>query len=665
MTYNPRMNQDDDDLGSGTPPPPQGQDNSAELDILKRSLNDAAYERERVTKELEKRTKGHEKALKAKQGELDAASKQLANLKKQLDEASTANAKPGDDTYEHLIGEREKVEEECKRLQDAIEVAKHEFASLEEETKKLRQDFAKEHKLLSELLQELLTVDPHPHGGDAGLADRLTSLIHALQNKVGSLESIQLTAENLTLIELSTLMRIRVLGGVGRDDVTAFVNEDMPDWGNAFDAIVAEKKAAGVPDDLLDLFEDGLKVILAYLATSHGAMKQAVADAEQRANEFDVQLQTAQAVVTDHTACDNEEAALKRQIADLETKNHDLQAAQGTLSAADHTQCEADKVELSGRLQGASTQASNASAQVIDLEGRLKASLEAETTAEREKQKYEDLVVALDPQPTKDEKKRFDRVRALAAGELEKITPTFGDHFKYWPVWIAILMAVVCTGVVMHIRGTTNVVTQPTVENSAVESNTTDDAAPEVSSEGSLDLPAASSSETPLVDAAPKTDDSKDTLDPPDDETETCWNIDNNVMSLLFGQRLKDGKIFGRVPILELGNKRITCDSPPSYDEDTELTDVSGLNCQACVPIAAGEYPVEDYLSKISAQTDPSCYTDPASYRFHKWPRGKSIRINCGESPAPYDAVRNCRDITGCDIVVPDPDEVKCEECGD
>ncbi|MBD3281599.1 hypothetical protein GF391_02525 [Candidatus Uhrbacteria bacterium] len=141
---------------------------------------------------------------------------------------------------------------------------------------------------------------------------------------------------------------------------------------------------------------------------------------------------------------------------------------------------------------------------------------------------------------------------------------------------------------------------------------------------------------------------------------EKCYPVSAKVMALHHGRRLKNGKIFGQLRDVPEGYHRIVCDGSREPDE-TGWTDVS--NCKSCGP-KPGSYPVAEYLEVFTGQSDPTCYTSPSNFSFHRWSKN-SLHFDCGGKTQPYDAMRECSDMSGCKLVLPDPEETACEVCGD
>ncbi|MDF1497201.1 MAG: hypothetical protein P1P90_04020 [Patescibacteria group bacterium] len=246
----------------------------------------------------------------------------------------------------------------------------------------------------------------------------------------------------------------------------------------------------------------------------------------------------------------------------------------------------------------------------------------------------EKLLVKLDPDTSGPLDKRNDRIiaRVDSAVASTKVTPR--RAFKEPLVLLALVVALIAGALTSYLFVTR---AMPAMMG------------PGAAASASGSVPEEVAEDVPL---APVETTVQNTVGAPATVPESCYPVNAQTVSLFFGQQLIDGKIFGRVPKLKAGQKRIKCDTDPVYDDVNKQTDVSG--CKACIPYEPGTYNASDLMGSIFPQSDATCYVEPTNYRFHSWPSGKSIRFDCSKD-APYDAVRNCRDVSGCSIIIPDP----------
>jgi len=560
-------------------PKSEGAATTAEFTALQSALDTATAECERITKELESRQEIHELAIRAKLDEIAAAEDVIKRLERELSEAKASGTKTGDDTYEHLIGEREKVEEECKRLQTELNQIRTELETTQAQKRDLENELRELRKSHNEAHAELTRLAQAPS------ADTNSELQEAHREHT----------------------RYRALLDKAREKIeqsTALTNElwdQIKELNRQIEQLEADKRA------------------LKDSATAPTTTVQ-IENLNQRCTELSKSLEY--------------QVSLK--------KAAEEQAA-----------------DLQKLLQEANQTAAGWETLVSTREGELREAVQKYEQALVLLEKVDAVLNEADPDSSETGDTREDRIRTLAAQLAASAhQPLTAKRAFKMPVVLAAFALAMVAALVAGVIGTHAYMTRAT-KNSA---QSTLGAA--VATSASAEAPEVALANTPAGEASdeeePATEEAAGTS-PPTALPETCYPVDANVVALFFGQELRDGKINGQVPVLEAGMKRIKCATPPSYDEASKQTDIFG--CEACVPGGPGIYKAENYMKNLSAQVDPSCYTEPYDYKFHMWPSGQSIRFSC-DKLAPYDPVRNCRDIRGCNVIVPDPNTVKCATCG-
>ncbi len=410
---------------------------------------------------------------------------------------------------------------------------------------------------------------------------------------------------------------------------------------------------------------------------------------EKRIGELDAALASAQASYAELEKKANQAVQQARQERDklaAQVKNLQTAAKSGGADAAElaRLQQRADELERSARYQ--SQLKDQALAEVKRLEAAFEQirqerdgfEVDIASLSNELKQAQAKIADLEQSNPQVVVNKRREAIRAEARDEAAKLDPNLSDEDRDEAiseindrarrelqkleakqtrlsgrfVLIAGLILTVIVGVLGYIVGAQSNRTADTAAPAVTPAPASSLPAPETTGStapaGTVQEPEAIETETPVPPGLPEYE-------------EVCYPVSAKVMSLHHGRQLKDGKIFGQLrDDVPEGYHRIVCDGSREPDE-TGWTDVS--DCKSCGP-KPGSYPVEDYLEVFTGQSDPSCYTSPSNFSFHRWSKN-SLHFDCGGKPQPYDALRECSDMRGCKLVLPDPKETACEVCGD
>jgi predicted nucleic acid-binding Zn-ribbon protein len=478
--------------------------------------------------------------------ELKASGNQTANLQKKLDEALAALKAPtvakSDDTYDYLIAEREKVEEECRRLQNELDTVQTKCAELQNKL-----DFEKK---------------------DAESVFRLhISKIEELEEK------------------------IRVLESLPSED------EDQ--------------------DKLLESLKTDLQANKDYIKELADYTRQ-IEDDKARLTQEIRQLKavpTTPFPVADHSVCNQKIQDLNQKVQKL---NEDLQ-----------------KAYLRGQY----------------LESTIKTEESKWIDAQKAQKQAQEIANALhaflgeiDPEPTGDPKLRHDRIKQLKEKKVVEIpVSTETSKAKIFFFLLIVLVALGAGILIGHCGGSDS--TQEATADSAASQATANKPPPvevPVTPQVPMDAPVASK-----VNSTPP---------------ETCYPANPRSILALLNQKSDDATVLGKVRInAPKGNKRIKCNGNPAFENGR--TDLSG--CEICVPFGPGRYSADnaEFVSAILGRSDASCYDYRARTPVSEWSK-RTIHLDCKNKPD-YFIPADCRDITGCDIVVPDPKKIACDTCAD
>ncbi len=630
-------------LNPGRPPRAQKQtktsdpgSSAAELTAIQDALDSTTKENRRIASELESRQEAHEQALKAKEDALAAAEEKILRIEKELSETKVAGAKTGDNTYDELVVMRESVQEECEQLRTDVQSLTAELAAEKESYQTLDKVFVeklhyieRQDEQLATLTEDMNKLKKSKTKAEEDLAKALADLsadsgstveVDSLKRRIAELAQECEKLEHKLAKETSAAIELQQKLDELKD---RFDGKTPVDSGHfkTFQIILRELNAL----DPEKLGADSLIV-----KRINDMITELKADLAQAKSEL------ARAGSGDHDTCNNEINRLEARCVELDRmKNHEA----------------ALKDESNDNLQKA----------VADLDSVRQNLDDWKKHADKVTSEREDLhqtLKRLDPDPDATLDGREQRIREALENTDQSASPTTHKNPFKEPLVLLALVGMLIAGAfasyMFVTRGMNNSSLGASAATSASASANAE--APEGEVSNTLEGKAVDAEEEPATETAEANEAPAAVMLP-----ETCYPVDANVIALFFGQELRDGKIHGQVPQLEAGKKRIKCATAPVYDAASKLTDISG--CEACVPGGPGIYKAEGYMKNLSAQIDPSCYTEPYDYKFHMWPSGQSIRFSC-DTLAPYDPVRNCRDVRGCNVIVPDPNMVKCSTCG-
>jgi predicted nucleic acid-binding Zn-ribbon protein len=481
--------------------------------------------------------------------ELKASGSQTANLQKELDEALEAlKATPvakSDDTYDYLIAEREKVEEECRRLQNELDAVQTKCAELQNKL-----DFEKT---------------------DAESVFRLhISKIEELEEKIQVLESLPSEDED-------------------QDKLLESLKNDLQ---------LKDREIQNLLDEIRQIEDDRSRLV-------------------QDIRQLKA-VPTTPFPVADHSACNQKIQELNLKIQKL---NEELQKAYDR----------AQRLETTIELE----QSNWVEAQ------------ERKDWAEKTANSLHKFLNEIDPEPTGDPRLRNERIYgAINSKEKIEVVAESTLMSRILKAIVILLVGLLVGGLIGHCVGSSD------------DDLTTDETATEATSANSAEEPPPV--EVPVtVQVAPNTNAEPKPSTPP----ETCYPANPRSILALLNQKSDDATVFGRVQInAPKGTKRIVC-------AETERTFIKGrvnlAGCEICVPYGPGRYPANDskYVSAILGRADAACYDYRARTPVSEW-SDKTIHLDCKDKPD-YFIPADCRDITGCDIVVPDPKKIACDTCAD
>ncbi len=479
--------------------------------------------------------------------ELKASGNQTANLQKELDEALAAlkatTVAKSDDTYDYLIAEREKVEDECGRLKNELDAVQTKCAELQNKL-----DFEKT---------------------DAESVFRLhISKIEELEDKISILESMPSEDED-------------------QDKLVKSLTDDLQ---------LKDREIQNLRDEI-----------------------RRIEDEKSRLNQEIRQLKAVPTTIfsaADHSVCNQKIQDLNQKVQKL---NEELQKAYDRARRLETT------IELE--------QSKWAEAQ------------ETKEWAEKTANALHAFLNEIDPEPDGNPQLREDRIyNAIKNQERMQVRPAGLSQKMMVLISFAMLfVGMIFGGVIVY---GISVMTDESV---------TDETATEATSANSAEEPPPV--EVPVtVQVAPNTNAEPEPSTPP----ETCYPANPRSILALLNQKSDDATVLGRVQInAPKGTKRIVCQEKERAFADGR-TNLAG--CEICVPYGPGRYPAESkYVSAILGRADASCYDYRARTPVSEW-SDKTIHLDCKDKPD-YFIPADCRDITGCDIVVPDPKKIACDTC--
>ncbi len=650
--------------GGGEPP----KDDKA-LKALQKALDDANAERERVTTALDEQRERYEASLKEKSEAVKAAEDVISRLERELSEAKTAGKAPGDNTYDSLIAEREKVEAECKRLQAELEKAQREADKAKGE---LSNSLA-EIEELKKRLDDAIMNGPSDHEVCNKRANELQAELenHREQHRAIGLERDRLQNE--------------------LDELTAEIDASREE--NARNQASATRKIGDLELQIADLQSK--------VASAHGpnvaALEHELAKLRQEKAGLESELEAAKAAGKRFQSksndlqqkLDQEKAGngsadriqkliqqvngLQVSLGEKDREINDLQAKLATATAGDTTALQHQIAQLQQEKAGLEARVNSLNQQVRDLETEVSNLQSSQHPMLLELQRVfpevldfvemkwkvehegRTKVASLDPGLSDEQRKaavaQIQRETELRTRALMRQTKKQIGSSGVKPL-VAVagaLFIAVLVGVLGYVIGAQGAQAPDATEAPApAMSETTAVRAPDTP-------PPATTSEPQTVVGAPV----EETPPPMPAVEEVCYPITQKIMALHHGLQLRDGKIFGAVTEGKKGHQRIVCDSARLPDE-SGWTDVS--DCKSCGP-KPGRYAVEQYLPAFTHQSDASCYTSPATFNeFQAWD-ANSLRFDCGDKKPPYNAQYDCMDMTGCFLVKPDPDATQCGIC--
>mgnify|MGYP000886291102 CR=1 FL=1 len=476
--------------------------------------------------------------------ELKASGNQTANLQKELDEALAAlkatTVPKSDDTYDYLIAEREKVEEECRRLQNELDAAHAKCAELQNKL-----DFEKT---------------------DAESVFRLhISKIEELEDKISILESIPDDDED-------------------QDKLVQSLSADLQ---------LKDREIQNLLDEI-----------------------RRIEDEKSRLNEEIRQLKavpTTPFPVADHSVCNQKIQDLNQKVQKL---NEDLQKAYDRARRLETT---------------------------IEFEqSKLVEAQETKEWAEKTANALHAFLNEIDPEPDGDPEMREERIYNAFKNQ-ERTQVRASQKMMVLISFGMLLVGMIFGGVIGY--GTCAMTGEPATDETATEAasaNSTEEPPP-------VEVPVT-------VQTAPSANAEPEPSTPP----ETCYPANPQNILALLNQKSKDATVWGRVQInTPKGAKRIVCQETERAFADGR-TNLAG--CEICVPYGPGRYPADSkYVSAILGRTNASCYDYRARTPVSEW-SDKTIHLDCKEKPD-YFIPADCRDITGCQIVVPDPKKIACDTC--
>lgn len=649
--------------GKGGSQPPK--EDAKATKALQKALDDANAERERVTKALDEQRDKYEASLKEKSEAVKAAEDVIARLERELSEAKAAGQKPGDNTYDSLIAEREKVEAECKRLQAELEKAQREA------------DTAK-----TELSNSLAEIDDLKKRLDAAIAS--SSSDHEACNKRANemLAELEIHREQHQAIGLERDRLQKEL-----DELTAEIDASRDE--NARNQESAARKIGDLELQIVELQGKiasahgpqvaALEQQLTGLRQEKTALESALATAKAEAARFQSKVNELQQKLDQEKAGNGSADRIQKLIQQVNSlqvslgeKDREIQELTAKLAKASSgdpalqnelTRLQQQKAGLEAQVRDLNLQVQTLELQVKNLQNssdpkefELKQSFPEVLIFVEKKWQLEGegrtKVASLNPDLSDEQRKAaVDRIQRETNRRVQELMNSTKKEIGSSGVKPLVAVAgavflVVVFGVLGYVVGA------------------------QASAPAETETPAATASALAIASVpAPPTE-------PPEPQTEVvtpvetappampaveevCYPVTQKVMALHHGLKLRDGKIFGAVTEGKKGHQRIVCNSARLPDE-SGWTDVS--DCQSCGPVP-GKYAVEQYLPAFTHQSDASCYTSPATFgEFQSWDQN-SLRFDCGGKKPPYNAQYDCMDMRGCFLVKPDPESTACSIC--